>query len=155
MRLCNLDDIPVKKIAKDNKDDFECGWNAVLGALDHIPGIAPETLPVAQELREEIKRLNAGIMNLSDVIKNAYKQRDKLRAQLEQARAERDAAVNILVGLKPCEACAHAGIFSSRACEAADYECAACPAACTCRDCRDGSRWRWKGGDEKRLNYVR
>lgn len=67
-------------------------------------------------------------------------------AEMEARDRELAEAVNILAGLKPCEACAHAGGVSSGACETADYECAACSAACTCRDCRDGSRWRRKGG---------
>ena len=86
--------------------------------FENAPIIDPETLPVVKELREQL----AGIT------------------------AERDAAVEALAKARSCEACAHAGEVSSGACETADYECAACAAVCVCKDCREGSLWKWKGG---------
>lgn len=91
---------------------------AVKDVADDAPIIDPETLPIVKELREQL----AGIT------------------------AERDAAVEALAKARSCEACAHAGEVSSGACETADYECAACAAVCVCKDCREGSLWKWKGG---------
>lgn len=119
-RLVDVNNLGVGKV---NPDAFECkdyayGWNNALQAvIEAAPTIDPETLPVVKELRKQLARI----------------------------MAERDAAVGALAKAKSCEACAHAGVFAAGACETADYECAACPAACTCRDCRDGSRWKWKG----------
>lgn len=59
MRLGDLDNLPIKKICKENKDEWECGWNAALNMLVPIKGINPETLPIVRQLREELDCVTA------------------------------------------------------------------------------------------------
>lgn len=64
--------------------------------IDAMPTIDPESLSVVQRLREQNEKLNAGIGNMAENICVAYRQRDKLRDELECVKAERDAAVRDL-----------------------------------------------------------
>lgn len=75
----------------------------VFNIIRNCETIRPETLPIVQELRAEIERLNRGIENLSKNVESAYKQRDELRAELEKVKAERDAAIKELHG--KCSVC--------------------------------------------------
>ena len=46
--------------------------------IENAPTVDPETLPIVQELREEVDRLNKCIENLSKIVESAYRQRDAL-----------------------------------------------------------------------------
>jgi len=70
----------------------------------------------------------------------------QLAAEMEERDRELERAVATLAGIRPCEACVHGKVFANGDCEAADYECMKCLAACVCRDCVNGSLWKWEGG---------
>lgn len=70
------------------------------------------------------------------------KERDELKAALAKVTAERDAAVEDMAQmLDNCKACAHAHDAPSDC----DCECQTCRKKCACGDCRDGSRFEWRG----------
>lgn len=60
------------------------------------PVLNPETLPIVQELRNEISRLNKSIENLAMNLKNAYEQRDEAGKKLMQVKDERDIEIKYL-----------------------------------------------------------
>ena len=72
----------------------------------------------------------------------------KLEAQAEQLKRERDAAIADIKEsdvLYECEHCAHSRMTQeeAEACERNDFECLKCEADCKCKDCRRGSNWEW------------
>lgn len=69
------------------------------------PTIEVETLPVVQKLRRQIEKLNAGIGNMAENIRAAYKQRDELRETLDNVTAERDVLLILLKHYAGCWEC--------------------------------------------------
>lgn len=67
----------------------------------------------------------------------------ELEQELAQVQAERDAAVKCLEDARACETCEHMDTHPD-----CDVECLGCQKDCTCRDCRDGSNFKWKGAKE-------
>ena len=94
------------------------GMRHVLENLDSQPTIDPESLPVVQQLRAEVERLNKGIENLSKNVEVAYKQRD--------------AAVNDL------RECAIEDYAECIYCSRRDKD-------TLCQNCVNGSNWEWRG----------
>ena len=69
----------------------------------------------------------------------------QLAAEMEARDRELKRALTFLTEAKQCEACVHGKVFANGDCEAADYECKKCLVACVCRDCVNGSLWKWEG----------
>ena len=69
---------------------------------------------------------------------------NRLQAELEQAKAERDAAIKDLRHNDNCDIC----IGSKNEPEGCDCECLNCQLDCRCRDCRNESKWQWRGVKE-------
>lgn len=66
-----------------------------------------------------------------------------LTENLEKIKAERDAAVKCLEDAHACETCQHMDAHPD-----CNVECLGCQKDCQCRDCRDGSNFKWKGAKE-------
>ena len=66
-----------------------------------------------------------------------------LTENLEKIKAERDAAVKCLEDAHACETCQHMDAHPD-----CDVACLGCQKDCQCRDCRDGSNFKWKGAKE-------
>lgn len=66
-----------------------------------------------------------------------------LTEKLEKIKAEREAAVKCLEDAHACETCQHMDAHPD-----CDVECLGCQKDCPCRDCRDGSNFKWKGAKE-------
>lgn len=82
---------PYFKVDVNAKHGAETLMDLCVRTDSHKPNtIDPETLPIVQQLRKKIKNLNAGIENLSKIIKNAYEKRDEFKEKLESVTAELD-----------------------------------------------------------------
>lgn len=68
---------------------------------------------------------------------------DAVLEELAQVKAERDAAVKCLEDAHACETCEHMDTHPE--CE---VDCLRCKEDCQCRECRDGSNFKWKGTKE-------
>lgn len=89
------------------------------------------------------KRLAAEVQKSAQINEGAAILQKKLTETLEQlgqAKAERDAAVKCLEDAHACETCEHMDTHPD-----CDVECLGCQKDCTCRDCRDGSNFKWRG----------
>ena len=74
------------------------------------------------------------------------RERDELKAQLAQVTAERDAAVEDLRSpLDNCKVCRHGNDAFPGGC---DGDCMECGLDCFCKDCRNGSKFEWRGVQE-------
>lgn len=113
-------------------DQYRCQAriNARLGEYEHT-GCTPE--------------------DISEMIVNHEKllyHRDELLRQLDATTAKFDAALADmrLAGDEHdlCVVCAHVDTPAGR-CDEAYNECKDCVNPCTCKDCRDGSNWEWRG----------
>ena len=61
-------------------------------------------------------------------------------SELSQVKAERDAAAKCLEDAHDCETCEHMDTHPD-----CDVECLGCQKDCQCRDCQDGSNFKWRG----------
>lgn len=92
---------------ENGENEYVYDTNSFLSSLDDAPTIGPETLPIVRQLREKVKNLNAGMENLSKIVKSAYEQRDDFKEKLELVTAERDAAMSFVP--KACSTCKYGG----------------------------------------------
>lgn len=102
-----------------------CGKVVDWSSIEYAHTIDPETLPIVQQLRQELKNEIAEIEICGETI-------ERLDKQLKKITAERDAAVSDL---------------RVRAIESYD-ECMYClyrTAKSFCWNCNDGSNWTWRG----------
>lgn len=84
-----------------------------------------------------------GICGLDVVVGDVF-HRDCIMAELEMLREENAALRETVKRLDlDCSECARA--LTPAPCEESDYLCWDCPHDCICRDCRDNSKWVWKG----------
>lgn len=68
-----------------------------------------------------------------------------LQADLVRVTAERDAAVRDIMCRDHCDVCV-SGHEHDGECAKADYDCMTCKSAtCLCRECRNESKWQWRG----------
>lgn len=102
MRLIDANNFGVGKANPDvfDRKDYAYGWNNALQAVtEAAPTIDPETMPIVQQLREELKQ--------------ERKICDDLQRNLVQVAKERDAAVSFIpktcatckYGESPCDWC--------------------------------------------------
>lgn len=89
------------------------------------------------------KRLAAEVQKSAQINEGAAILQKKLTETLEQlaqVKAERDAAVKCLEDAHACETCEHMDTHPE--CE---VDCLRCKEDCQCRECRDGSNFKWRG----------
>lgn len=69
---------------------------------------------------------------------------ESLQAQLTESQRRERAAVEDLHHNDACSIC----VGSSVEVEGCDAECLDCKLNCRCKDCRDESKWQWRGPQE-------
>jgi len=98
------------------------------------------TLEQAAEALEALQDIVGKQAHLNDTLLDDLL---KMDAQLTKVEAVRDAALKDLleVGKTTCAVCAHEN------CHPTDcgVECLECPHDCACKECRDGSKFLWRG----------
>lgn len=103
-----------------------------------------DLLTESEKARSDLaKRLAAITKQHEQLSQGAAMMTKKLSDTLEelaQVKAERDAAVKCLEDAHACETCQHMDTHPD-----CDVECLGCQKDCTCRDCRDGSNFKWRG----------
>ena len=95
------------------------------------------TEDVAADALALIQQHEAGIENLSMIVADAYKQRDRLAERVKQLEAERNDLRNGLMNATGCRECKH---FNNDAGQVPDI----------CMRCRNCSTWEWRGVQEGR-----
>lgn len=70
---------------------------------------------------------------------------EKLAAELEQVKRERNAAIADLkeADRLECEHCRSYGLCQVG--DGEDIDCETCTIECKCRECRNGNQWEWRG----------
>lgn len=106
-----------------------------------------DLLTQSEKARSDLaKRLAAITKQHEQLSQGAAMMTKKLSDTLEelaQVKAERDAAVKCLEDAHACETCEHMDTHPE--CE---VDCLRCKEDCQCRECRDGSNFKWKGTKE-------
>lgn len=147
-RLIDANNLGVGKANPDvfERKDYAYGWNSALQAVTNAAStIAPETLPIVQELRKEINRMKEAVKTQNETSKYWCSKTNELAKEvcetkelLEKVTAERDEAVEQLRG--DCEKCSHYKVTWNGC--TPDFE---CPLSDRCLN-RD--MWEWKGFEE-------
>lgn len=87
--------------------------------------------------------------NLMKGIERTQKKNAQLRNQLQAMERERDHALKLLGRIDlDCRYCAH-NIQDESECERNNFQCSKCKADCICKECTEGSNWKWKGVEDE------
>lgn len=100
-----------------------------------LPEIPVESLPVVQQLRAEIERLEKSCETWRERTRNLLKDAREKSDDLEKVKKERDAAIN---DLRVC------AIENEADCMYCSHEIN----GTLCRNCMNGSNWEWRGVKE-------
>lgn len=95
------------------------------------------------ELEQELAHSDEGLGIYESRIAQLENEKEDMWKELDRVKAERDAAVKCLEDARACETCEHMDTHPD-----CDVECLGCQKDCQCRDCRDGSNFKWKGAKE-------
>ena len=100
------------------------------------------------ELSKHLRNISAKSSStfLRTICKMAAQKIDKMAAELEQTKVQLAGALEDLKKVDmDCSFCSHNQTPAPCAKDDAHYTCDVCPKDCYCKDCKNNSKWEWKG----------